>query len=284
MVVLLMVGVDHVPGVLVEGRLLQLRHSVGGGGHPHWQRRHGVVHDRHLDGGRHHRRRDGRCHQGHHRRRRGVGGRLGVWRLRRRRQSGSSVHQWSGKAAAAACTFIPVVEALFLGLFLYLEFELHATVIFSAVLPILWRYAITIFKVASQQITVAVSKSSLLLLGRRGAHAEYPAQSRLLLEGALAKVDELEVHASLGSAATIVAARDGRQHDGLRGGHFVAPGTGSPREGALSLSLHVASPFMAEADPQRSPQVTTAAGMSGARIHLRSGGDGHRGHPDTLRH
>ena len=31
MVVLLMVRVDHVPGVLVEGRLLQLRHSVGGG-------------------------------------------------------------------------------------------------------------------------------------------------------------------------------------------------------------------------------------------------------------
>ena len=161
-----------------------------------------------------------------------------MWRLRRRRQSGSSVHQWSGKAAAAACTFIPVVEALFLGLFLYLEFELHATVIFSAVLPVLWRYAITIFKVASQQITVAVSKSSLLLLRRRSAHAEYPAKSRPLLEGALAKVDELDVHAPLGpAAAAIVAARDGRQHDGLRGGHFVAPGTGSPpRRGPRPLT------------------------------------------------
>ena len=154
----------------------------------------------------------------------------------------SSVHQWSGKAAAAACTFIPVVEALFLGLFLYLKFELHATVILSARST----YCIAlVFKVASQHITVAVSKSSLLLLGRRGAHAEYPAQIRPLLEGALAKVDELDVHASLcPAAAAIVAARDGRQHDGLRGGHFVAPGTGSPRGGALGLSLHVASPFM----------------------------------------
>ena len=153
----------------------------------------------------------------------------------------SSVHQWSGKAAAAACTFIPVVEALFLGLFLYLKFELHATVILSARST----YCIASFKVASQHITVAVSKSSLLLLRRRGAHAEYPAQIRPLLEGALAKVDELDVHASLcPAAAAIVAARDGRQHDGLRGGHFVAPGTGSPRGGALGLSLHVASPFM----------------------------------------
>ena len=66
MVVLLMVGVYHVPDVLAEGRLLRLRHSVGGGGHPHWHRRHSIIDDRHLDGGRHHGRRNGRCHQGNH--------------------------------------------------------------------------------------------------------------------------------------------------------------------------------------------------------------------------
>ena len=55
------VRVNHVPGVLVERRLLRLLHSVGAG-HSHCRRRHGVVDGRHLYGGRHHGRRDGRSH------------------------------------------------------------------------------------------------------------------------------------------------------------------------------------------------------------------------------